>query len=164
MNYAAPAGIWRRKQMSTNLDELLPSAKDMRKEIAVAEAEKASAEMHKRDDAEAEKKALIDQLSKPSGVSEEEGIRRGAAIIRRAVNAGLTEVQVHRFPNQLCTDRGRAINQMEAGWEQTLTGVPKEIYSLWYKHFRQRGYKLKVQIVDFPNGMPGDVGMFLSWE
>ncbi|HXW30414.1 MAG TPA: hypothetical protein VEK55_13710 [Xanthobacteraceae bacterium] len=150
--------------MSTNLDELLPSAKDMRKEIAIAEAEKASAEMRKRDEAEAEKKALIDQLSKPSGVSEEEGIRRGAAIIRRAVNAGLTEVQVHRFPNRLCTDRGRAINQMEAGWEKTLTGVPKEIYDLWHKHFRPRGYKLKVQIVDFPNGMPGDVGMFLSWE
>jgi hypothetical protein len=30
--------------------------------------------------------------------------------------------------------------------------------------FRPRGYKLKVQIVDFPNGMPGDVGMFLTWD
>jgi hypothetical protein len=150
--------------MSTNLDELLPTAKDVRKEMAIAEAEKASAETRKREEAEAEKKALIDQLSKPSGVSEEEGVRRGANIIRRAVNAGLTEVQVHRFPNTLCTDRGRAINQMEPGWEQTLTGVPKEIYNLWYKHFRPRGYKLKVQIVDFPSGMPGDVGMFLSWD
>lgn len=150
--------------MSTNLDELLPTAKAMLKEIAVAEAEKASQEKRKFDDAEAEKKALIDQLSKPSGVSDEEAIRRGAVIIRRAVTAGLTEVQVYRFPNQLCTDRGRAINQMEKGWEQTLTGVPKEIYDLWYKHFRPRGYKLKVQIVDFPGGMPGDVGMFLSWE
>jgi hypothetical protein len=150
--------------MATNLDELLPTATDMRKEIAVAEAEKAAAEMRKREDAEAEKKSLIDHLSKPSGVSEEEGIKRGANIIRRAVNAGMTEVQVYRFPNQLCTDRGRAINQMEAGWEQTLTGVPKEIYLLWHKHFRPRGYKLKVQIVDFPNGMPGDVGMFLTWD
>ena len=150
--------------MSTNLDELLPTANTMRKEIATTEAEKAAAEMRKHEDAEAEKKALIDQLSKPSGVSDEEGIRRGASIIRRAVSAGLTEVQVYRFPNQLCTDRGRAINQMEKGWEQTLTGVPKEIYTLWHKHFRPRGYKLKVQIVDFPNGMPGDVGMFLTWD
>jgi hypothetical protein len=150
--------------MSTNLDELLPTANSMRKEIATAEGEKAAAEMRKREDAEAEKKALIDQLSKPSGVSDEEGIRRGASIIRRAVSAGLTEVQVYRFPNQLCTDRGRAINQMEPGWEQTLTGVPKEIYGLWHRHFRPRGYKLKVQIVDFPNGMPGDVGMFLAWD
>jgi len=150
--------------MSTNLDELLPTANTMRKEIATTEAEKAAAEMRKHEDAEAEKKALIDQLSKPSGVSDEEGIRRGASIIRRAVSAGLTEVQVYRFPNQLCTDHGRAINQMEKGWEQTLTGVPKEIYTLWHNHFRPRGYKLKVQIVDFPNGMPGDVGMFLAWD
>jgi hypothetical protein len=150
--------------MSTNLDDLLPPANDMRKQIAIAEVEKAAAEMRKQEAAEAEKKALIDHLTKPSGVSEEEGVRRGASIIRRAVSAGMTEVQIHRFPNQLCTDRGRAINQMEAGWEQTLTGVPKEIYQLWHKHFRPRGYKLKVQIVDFPNGMPGDVGMFLTWE
>jgi hypothetical protein len=150
--------------MSTNLDELVPTAKDMQKQIAVAEAEKAAAEMRKHEDAEAEKQALVEHLSKPSGVSEEEGVRRGANIIRRAVNAGLTEVQIYRFPNQLCTDRGRAINQMEAGWEKTLTGVPKEIYLLWQKHFRPRGYKLKVQIVDFPNGMPGDVGMFLTWD
>jgi hypothetical protein len=156
---AAHGVIWRRKR-----NELLPTAKDVRREIAIAEAEKASAEMRKREAAEAETKALIDQLTRPSGVSDEEGIRRGANIIRRAAQAGLTEVQVHRFPNSLCTDRGRAINQMEPGWEQTLTGVPKEIYQLWYKHFRPRGYKLKVQIVDFPNGMPGDVGMFLTWD
>jgi hypothetical protein len=153
-----------KERMSTNLDELLPMANDMRKKVALAEAEKASAEMRKHEDAEAEKNALIDQLSKPSGVSDEEGIRRGANIIRRAVSAGLTEVQVYRFPNQLCTDRGRAINQMEPGWEQTLNGVPREIYLLWHKHFRSRGYKLKVQIVDFPGGMPGDVGMFLTWD
>ena len=72
MNYAALL-IWRK--MSTKRDELLPSTKDMRKENAVAEGEKASAEMRKRDDAEARKKALIDQLTKPSGVSEEEGAR-----------------------------------------------------------------------------------------
>src|SRR5215469_8175078 len=150
--------------MSTNLDDLLPTANTMRKEIATAEAEKAAAEMRKHKDAEAEKKALIDHLSKPSGVSEEEGIKRGANIIRRAVSAGLTEVQVYRFPNQLTTDRGRAINQMESGWETTLTGVPKEIYQIWHKHFRPRGYRLRVQIIDFPGGMPGDVAMTLCWE
>jgi hypothetical protein len=146
------------------IDDLLPTAKDLQKKIALEEAAKADAEMRKRAEADAEKKALLDQLSKPSGVSEEEGIRRGAAIIKRAANNGLTEVQVHRFPNQLCTDRGRAINQMEPGWENTLTGVPKEIYQLWHKHFRPRGYRLRVQIIDFPGGMPGDIAMTLSWE
>ena len=150
--------------MAANPADLLPSAKDFMKKMALAEAEKASEEGRKRSAEEAEKKALIDQLLKPSGVSDEEGIRRAVKIIERAVSNGLTEVQVYRFPNLLCTDRGRAINQQEPGWERTLTGVPKEIYDLWSRHFRERGYKLKVQIVDFPGGMPGDVGMTLSWS
>ena len=37
---------------------------------------------------------------------------------------GLTEVEIARFPNALFTDKGRAINQQEAGWEATLTGLP----------------------------------------
>ena len=53
--------------------------------------------------AEAEKKALFDKLTKPSGVSDEEALRRVAVIVERAVSNGLTEVQVYRFPNQLCT-------------------------------------------------------------
>ena len=147
-----------------NIDDLLPTAQHLQEKIALEEAAKASEEIRKRAEADAEKKALIDQFSKPSGVSDEEGIRRGAAIIRRAANNGLTEVEVYRFPNQLCTDRGRAINQQEPGWEATLTGVSKEIYQLWYKHFRPRGYKLRAQIIDFPGGLPGDVAMTLSWS
>jgi hypothetical protein len=141
----------------------LPSAKQLMQEIARKEAEKASEFMRHQSAAEAEKKALIDRLTKPSGVSDEEGIRRAAAIIQRAAANGLTEVQVARFPNKLCTDGGRAINNQEPGWENTLTGVPKEIYQLWYRHLRAKGYKLRVQIVDFPKGMPGDVGVTLSW-
>jgi|SRR6266480_3266934 hypothetical protein len=150
--------------MTTIADDLLPTAKDLMKKVALAESEKATQYMRDRAAADAEKEALVEQMKKPSGVSDEEGIRRGAAIIQRAVNAGLTEVEVYRFPNTLCTDHGRAINQQEPGWENTLTGVPKEIYQLWQKHFRSRGYKLLVQIVDWPGGMPGDVGMTLSWR
>jgi len=147
----------------TKPDELLPTANEFMKKLALAEAEEASKQARKLAEAEAEKKALLDQFSKPSGLSDEEAIQRAIKIIERAVSNGRTEVQVHRFPNQLCTDRGRAINQQEPGWENTLTGVPKEIYELWAKYFRERGYKLKVEIVDFPGGMPGDVGMTLKW-
>jgi len=147
----------------TKPDELLPSANDFMKKLALAEAEEATKQARKLAEAEAEKKALRDQFTKPSGLSDEEAIQRAIKIIERAVSNGRTEVQVHRFPNQLCTDRGRAINQQEPGWENTLTGVPKEIYELWAKYFRERGYKLKVEIVDFPGGMPGDVGMTLKW-
>jgi hypothetical protein len=149
--------------MANKPDELLPSANDIMKKLALAEAEEASKQARQFADAEAEKQALLDRLKKPSGVSDEEAIQRAVKIIERAVSNGRTEVQVHRFPNQLCTDKGRAINQQEPGWENTLTGVPKEIYQLWAKYFRARGYKLKVEIIDFPGGMPGDVAMTLKW-
>jgi hypothetical protein len=150
--------------MTTRPDQLLPTAKDFMQKLALAEAEEASKQARKHAEAEAEKQALLDHFTKPSGVSDEEGIRRAIKIIERAVSNGRTEVQVCRFPNQLCTDHGRAINQQELGWETTLTGVPKEIHQLWAKYFRERGYKLRVEILDFPGGMPGDVGMTLKWD
>jgi len=79
------------------------------------------------------------------------------------VDNGLTEVFVGRFPNKLCTDRGRAINQMEHGWETTLTGLRKELFEFWKKYLQPRGYKIKFQIVDYPDGIPGDIGITLAW-
>lgn len=149
--------------MATNLDELLPSAQDVMKKIALKEAEKASEAMRKRAEAEAEQKAELERLSKPSGLSEEEKIKIAASVIQRAVTSGRTELQVYRFSNKLCTDHGRAINQMEPGWEQTLTGIPKEVYQLWYDYLRPRGYKIKFQVVDWSGGVPGDIGVTLKW-
>jgi hypothetical protein len=149
--------------MTTNFDDLLPSAVDCRKKIAQVEGEKASDYMRKVAREEAEKKELMDRLSNPSGVDDEERLKRAAAIIRSAVNNGLTEIEVMRFPNQLCTDRGRAINQQEKGWEETLTGLPKELFAFWKKHLQPRGYRIRYQIVDFSTGVPGDVGITLTW-
>jgi len=141
----------------------LPTAQEVMEKLALAEAEKASAALRKQTEAEAEKKMLLEKLTKPSGVSDEEALRRVGIIIERAVSNGLTEVQVYRFPNALCTDHGRAINQQEAGFEKTLTGLPKEMYEFWERQLRPRGYKIKFQIVDFPDGVPGDVGITLKW-
>jgi hypothetical protein len=150
--------------MTNNPDALVPSAKEVMQQIALAEAEEAKKQARAQAEAEAEKKALIEQLRKSSGTSDEEAIRRGLEIINRAIKNRLTEVELIRFPNELCTDKGRAINQQEPGWENTLTGEPKDIYRFWDKYFRPRGYKLRVQIVDFPGGLPGDVGMTVSWR
>jgi hypothetical protein len=141
----------------------LPSAQQMMEKLALAEAEKASEAVRKQAAADAEKKALLDKLSAPSGVAEEERMKRAQAIIERAVANGLTEVLVMRFPNTLCTDNGRAINQQEPGWEQTLTGLPKELFEFWQRQLQPLGYKFKCQIIDFPGGMPGDVGITLKW-
>jgi len=142
---------------------VVPSAKALMEKIALAEAEKSSGEMRKRDREEAEKKALIKRLTQPSGLSDDEVMKKAAVIIERAAKNGLTEVQVYRFPNSLCTDRGRAINQQEPGWETTLTGIPKEIYEFWDRQLRPLGYRLRVQVIDFSSGVPGDIGLSLKW-
>jgi hypothetical protein len=149
--------------MANTLDDLLPTAAECTQKMALAEAEKASEFARKQAAADAEKKALLDRIQKPSGVSDEERMKRAAAIINRAVSNGHSEVLVGRFPNILCTDGGRAINQVEKGWEETLTGLPREIVLFWKKFLQPKGYRLKAQIVDWPNGLPGDIGITLSW-
>ena len=146
-----------------DVDDVLPTALDCKKISAEAEAKKAADYLRAREAAENEKKELMDRLLKPSGVDDQERMKRAAAIIRRAVSNGLVEVEVFRFSNKLCTDGGRAINQQEPGWEETLTGLPKELFLFWKKHLASRGYRVKFQIADWPNGMPGDISMTLSW-
>lgn len=145
-------------------DDILPSAKDNLRKSAAMEAQKASEYLKKQQAAEAEKKALLDKLLQPSGVGDEERMKRAAAIINRAVSNGLTEVEIGRFSNKLFTDKGRAINQQEIGWERTLTGLPKELHAFWEKYLEPRGYHIKFQIADWPDGMPGDISMTLMWR
>src|SRR5580765_6088342 len=150
--------------MSKTIDDLLPTAGEIQKQTALHEAEKADQYARRLAAAEAEKRALIERLSKPSGLTEDEKVQLASTVIQRAVRNGLTEVQVYRFPNSLCSDRGRAINQMEKGWEKTLTGIPKEIYQLWSDYLQPRGYRIRYQIVDFPGGVPGDISITISWD
>jgi len=116
--------------MPPSIDDLIPNAKKIQQDAALKEAEKAEQYARLAAAAEAEKQALIDRLARPSGKSEEEKVQLASTVIQRAVRNGLTEVQVYRFPNTLCTDKGRAINQQEPGWENTLMGIPKEIFQL----------------------------------
>jgi len=109
------------------------------------------------------KKGAIETLGKPSGLSEDEKVKLASSVIQRAVRNSLTEVLLYRFPNILCTDKGRAINQHEAGWERTLTGIPREIFQLWNDHLKSRGYRINYQTIDFTGGVPGDIGITISW-
>jgi hypothetical protein len=149
--------------MPDSIDDLIPNANQIRKEAAIKEAEKAQEYARLAAAVESEKRALIERLTRPSGKSEEEKVQLASTIIQRAVRNGLTEVQVYRFPNTLCTDRGRAINQQEPGWENTLTGIAKEIYQLWADYLKPRGYRIRYQIIDFPGGVPGDIGITIAW-
>ena len=83
------------------IDDLIPSAKEIQKQAALKEAAKADEHAKRLAAAEAEKHALIDRLSKPSGLTEEEKVKLASTVIQRAVRNGLSEVQVYRFPNSL---------------------------------------------------------------
>jgi hypothetical protein len=37
------------------------------------------------------------------------------------------------------------------------------MFEFWARQLRPRGYKIKFQIIDFPGGMPGDIGITLKW-
>lgn len=139
------------------------TVKELQQKIALAEAAKASAALKAHEAAEHEKRELLEKMTRPSGLSDDEIVEKASIIVNRAVENGMTSVQVYRFPHTLCTDNGRAINQAEPGWEATLTGIPKEIYEFWKRQLQPRGYHIRYEIIDYPGGMPGDVGVTLSW-
>ena len=142
----------------------ISNAQELRKKIAIAQGERASATFKAKQAEAAEKEALVEKLRHPTThLSDDEIIEKAAVIVNRAVENGLTSVQVFRFPHEVCSDNGRAINEAEEGWENTLTGVPKEIYEFWGRQLKPRGYHIRYEIIDYPGGMPGDVGITLSW-
>jgi hypothetical protein len=149
--------------MPENIDELLPTVTEIQRRAANHRAEKADEDARRLTMTEAEKRALIERLSKPSGLTEDEKVKLASTVIQRAVRNGLTEVQVYRFPNTLCTDNGRAINRQAAGWEKTLTGIALEIFKLWSDYLKPRGYRIRYQTVDFSAGVPGDIGIVIAW-
>jgi hypothetical protein len=92
-----------------------------------------------------------------------EVFERVSRVVKGAAERGEREVLAIRFPSEYCTDHGRAINNFESGWPDTLTGFARRAYEFWQKELEPKGYKVRAQIMDFPGGMPGDVGLFLRW-
>jgi hypothetical protein len=92
-----------------------------------------------------------------------EGMDRLMAAVSRAAEDGKSELMVLRFPSEYLTDGGRAVNNFEHDWPKTLEGFAKRAYDFYEQNLRSHGYKLRLQILEYPGGKPGDVGMFLSW-
>lgn len=138
----------------------------LRQMAAEVEARKAAEEAHHREAEEAKRKALLEELSTPVTLDEttiERGLARVGAMVQAAAERGRTEVLAFRFPNLLTTDKGRAINVGESDWPRTLTGRPQQMYQFWQQHLAPQGFRLRAMVVDYPGGMPGDIGFFLSW-
>ena len=147
-------------------DESFMSASDLRTymiDMEMARAAKESDRMGHADKARAE---LMKQLSEPIDLTPErlrQIIQSLQAKLRAAAERGQTELMVMRFPTALCSDKGRAINNHDKDWAETLTGRPRQAYELWRDHLRGAGYALSAMIVEWPGGLPGDVGFFLKW-
>jgi len=82
---------------------------------------------------------------------------------RAAAERGEKEFMLLCFPSQLCSDGGRAINVPLPDWPATLRGDAAEIYLRWERYLKPHGFHLVARVLEFPGGMPGDIGLFLEW-
>ena len=92
-----------------------------------------------------------------------EVFNRVSRLVKGAAERGEREVLVLRFPSEYCTDGGRAINNFDPNWPDTLTGFAKRALDFFEQELKPHGYHARAQIMDFPGGVPGDVGLFLRW-
>jgi hypothetical protein len=139
----------------------VPSAEQLRAQQLDAQMKKLEQQDRSREEARKAQAAFNDDfLENHIGEEERAMIRR---LVRTAAENGQMEVLVYSFPSDLCTDRGRAIRNSEPHWPDTLQGKAKEMYELFMARAQPQGYKLKAMIINFPGGIPGDVGFFLNW-
>jgi hypothetical protein len=93
----------------------------------------------------------------------EEDKQRALTKIRRAFENGEKEVMLIHFPSDLCEDQGRRINNRLEGWQETLPGVLKHVHEWWEKELAPGGFTFGARVLDYPGGMPGDIGLFIGW-
>jgi hypothetical protein len=149
--------------MSEKIDPnaMPPSAEALRMSILKKEMEKMDVDRKAR---EAEEKRLAAFTSEflHKHVSEDE-IAMVRRLVTNAAKDGKMEAMVYSFPSDLCTDSGRAINSNDPSWPETLQGKAKEFFERYEQIGKPQGYRLKAMVVNFPGGVPGDIGFFLNW-
>jgi hypothetical protein len=136
------------------------SADALRMSILQKEMEKMDVERKARE-AEEKRVAAFTSEFLHKHVSEDE-IAMVRRLVQNAVKDGKMEAMVYSFPSDLCTDSGRAIYNYDPNWPATLQGKAKEFFERYEKLARPQGYKLKAMVINFPGGVPGDSGLFLT--
>jgi hypothetical protein len=142
-------------------EDTLISPQELRRisdQKSMAEARKASEAMERQ---EAEKRKLREAFMQRDLHPEVRA--RVSTVVKRAAERGEREVLAVQFPSSYCKDNGRAINNLEPDWPQSLDGFARNAYDFFDKELRPQGYKLRAQVLDYPGGKPGDIGIFLSW-
>ena len=138
------------------------TACDLRRHMAETEAEKLRGAMEQKERADRAFRDFVDHFMHDHLSRKDVAETRSRVLT--AAGHGEFETLIMRFPSSLCSDDGRAINNGHHDWVDTLPGKAHEAYELWRRLGRPKGFTFRAKIVDFPDGMPGDVGLFIGWE
>ena len=137
------------------------SAAELRQQMVALQMAKAEEAEAKRTKLEHAQMAQIQAFME--GHVDTEDLSRLRLHVQNAIAHGHTEVEVLRFPSSLLTDKGRAVNAGRSDWPSTLTGKAATWYELWETRAKPNGYGLEARILDYPGGLLGDVGLFMTW-
>ena len=132
------------------------------KKVASDAAMKQAEESKKLEKIKEEEKKSLHEIFMTKEIHPQAGERINN-VVRRAAENGLHEVQVLTFAAAYCSDKGRRINNTESDWPDSLEGHAKKAYDYFEKELRPLGYKLRVQVLDYNSGVPGNIGFFLRW-
>lgn len=141
----------------------LPPAAEFAKRAAEKRAEEDARRQQLHETGDTQREELINSLLHANEIATEEALKRVSVLVRTASDHGLNEVLINRFPTEILTDHGRAILASDPEWPDTLQGQPRTLYNIWKEHLQPLGYGLRVEIIDYRNDLPGDVGAFLFW-
>ncbi|HYH45145.1 MAG TPA: hypothetical protein VEG34_05620 [Thermoanaerobaculia bacterium] len=83
--------------------------------------------------------------------------------VRVAFETGQREVMLVSFPSDFCTDGGRRVNNRLPGWQDTLPGGAQAFLGFWRDALQPGGFGFGARILNFPAGVLGDVGLFVTW-
>ena len=135
---------------------------DLKKISDDIEMEKAKKTLEHMKHEEDEKKGLRELFM--SREIHPDAMTRVNTAIRRAAEQGNRQLMVIEFPATYCNDSGRRINNLESDWPNSLEGFAKKAYEYFMQELKPLGFKLSAQVLDYPGGMPGRIGLFLSWD
>ena len=140
------------------------SAETMWRRITDYQTQRAADEVNHRHEQEEKEKAIIAEVHKPPTRTPEQEMQMVTQLVTHAAKNGRSEVQIYTFPAAACTDLGRRINNALPDWEVSLEGRPKFAYDFWRDQLRPLGFCLRAEVLNYPGGMPGEIGFFLSWK
>ena len=93
-----------------------------------------------------------------------EAMDRIATLVRKTIDMGDKQALVLRFPSDWLPDQGRAITNHDKDWYEKLDGFPRRAYDFFKRELEPRGFQIRAEILNWPGGMPGEVGFFLQWK